>query len=73
MVKVRFLQSVALINNNRVFGFNDELDIEDQKLVDSLLKRDLIDVLKDEQPDKKKPKDTSKKTKAKEADVNAAD
>lgn len=65
MAKVRFLQSVALLSSPKTYGLNDELVIENEQLVDILVKQGLVDVLINEEneqkPAKKAPKRAPKR------------
>jgi hypothetical protein len=56
LAKVRFLQSVYLVSENHVFGYNDETEINDEKIIASLVKKGIVDVLvEEEKPAPKKP------------------
>lgn len=62
MAKVRFLQAAYIPSHGKVFNFNDELEMTDEKLVKALVKQDIIDVLKEEKVTKNtKTKEKSKK------------
>lgn len=63
MAKLRFLQSVVLLSLNKVPQFNDELDIEDEKLVKYLVENGYADELIEEENEPKTPKKASKKSK----------
>lgn len=60
MAKLRFLMAVYLPTEEKSVNFNDELDIENEKLVDYLLKNGLADKLIDAE---KQPKDEEKEAK----------
>lgn len=59
MAKVRFLQSVYVVSLNKVATYNDEFDINDEKVVENLVKEGLVDVLIEE---KNTPKTAKKAT-----------
>ena len=59
MVKVRCLQSIILTGEDKVLGFNDEVEL-DKKLAERLFEKGLVDILKEEKP-KPAPKRTVKK------------
>lgn len=63
MSKVRFLQSAYVISLGQVVSYNDELDIEDEKVVENLVKNGLVDVLIEEKNPEKAPKKASVKGK----------
>jgi hypothetical protein len=65
MPRVRFLESVYLIPHNQVFHYNDELDIEDEKLIKHLSDRGHIDVLLEEENGIEQEKKTTRKRQAK--------
>lgn len=48
MAKVRFLQSAVLFGTGKTYGFNDEEVITDEKLLESLVKNAIVDVLREE-------------------------
>lgn len=56
MARVRFLQSVILIPYGKTFGFNDELDIQDEELVEDLVKNGIVDVFLEEENEPKSAK-----------------
>lgn len=60
MARVRFLQSVILIPYGKTFGFNDELDIQDEELVKDLVKNGFVDVLLEEENKPKLAKKSQK-------------
>lgn len=70
MARLRFLQSVIIDSLNEVPGFNDELDIEDEKVVDYLVENGYADKLIEEKTEEKAPKNTPKRGK-KGADLDA--
>lgn len=53
MAKVRFLQSAILLSTGKTYGFNDELEISDEKLLAHLIDSEIVDVLIEEKPVKK--------------------
>jgi len=61
MAKVRFLQSAYVISLDQSVGFNDELDIEDEKVVSNLVENGLVDVLIEEKIEQKPAKKAEKK------------
>jgi hypothetical protein len=61
MAKVRFLQSAYVISLDQSVGFNDELDIEDEKVVSNLVENGLVDVLIEEKIEPKPTKKADKK------------
>lgn len=63
MAKLRFLQSIVLLSLNKVPQFNDELDIEDEKLVKYLVENGYADELIESENEPKTPKKPSKKSK----------
>lgn len=61
MVKVRCLQSIILTGENKVLGFNDEVELN-KKLAEQLFKKGLVDILKEEKPKPTPKKSVKKKT-----------
>jgi adenine-specific DNA methylase len=61
MAKVRFLTSAYLPLFNKVVGYNDEMTIEDEKVVEILSKKGMIDVLIEEEIAPKPAKKAKKK------------
>lgn len=62
MTKVRFLESAYVIPLNQVFGYDDELEIEDKNLANTLKEHGMVDILDEveEQPDIQKEKPDNK-------------
>lgn len=60
MKKVRFLESCFSSNFDRVYGFNDEAELEDTQ-ADALFDAGVVDILKDEEPEKPKRKKVAPK------------
>ncbi|MGG1916043.1 hypothetical protein ABFY54_29000 [Priestia megaterium] len=63
MAKLRFLQSVALLSLNKVPHLNDELVIEDEKMVKYLVENGYADELIEQENEPKTPKNAPKKAK----------
>jgi hypothetical protein len=70
MAKVRFLRSAVLVSTGQTVGFNDELDIKDEVLVQKMVKSGLVDVLEEPKPEPKPVKKAPKRAK-KEVDLDA--
>lgn len=61
MKTLRVLQTFYYTPLDKVFNFNDELQLDNQKMIDNLIKQELVDVLVEEKiEEKEKPKRTQK-------------
>ncbi|MDG0860320.1 hypothetical protein [Staphylococcus equorum] len=58
--RIRSLSSFYIPSLDKVLNFNDEIDIEDEKLVETLKDQGLIDVLIPEETKKPKRRQTKK-------------
>ena len=55
MAKVRFLQSTVLFSTGKTYGFNDEEELSDEKLIEHLVKNEIVDVLEEVKTQKNPP------------------
>lgn len=61
MARVRFLQGAYLFSLDKVMNYNDELEINDEKIINTLAKKGIVDVLIEEKKEATK-KSSSKRT-----------
>lgn len=66
MAKVRFLQGAYLFSLNKVMNYDDELEINDEKIINTLAEKGIVDVLIEE--NKEATKKSSSKRTAKKAE-----
>jgi|HigsolmetaGSP12D_1036236.scaffolds.fasta_scaffold02167_9 hypothetical protein len=61
MARVRFLQGAYLFSLDKVMNYNDELEINDEKIINTLAEKGIVDVLIEEKKEATK-KSSSKRT-----------